>query len=59
MNYGECEIQTYTLSDESKTVFILKASCIQGLILLNFQSKDQRKSAHEIAKVTGCSVKEI
>ena len=32
---------------------------MQGLLLLNFQSKDAKKSASELAKVTGSTTKEI
>lgn len=31
---GDCELQTYTLSDQKREPFLLKLSCMQGLILL-------------------------
>ena len=59
INYGDCELQTYTLSDADKQAFTLKLSCVQGLILLQFQSAEQRQSASELSKATGIPGKEI
>lgn len=31
---GDCELQTYSLSDQDRVKFTLKLSCLQGLVLL-------------------------
>lgn len=55
VNYGECELQTYTLSDPNRELFVLSVTCMQGLLLLNFPSKESKKSAQELAKAIGMS----
>lgn len=55
VDYGECELQTYTLSDPNRELFVLSVTCMQGLLLLNFPSKESKKSAQELAKAIGMS----
>ena len=38
---GDCELQTYSLNDPNRAAFTLKLSCLQGLILLQFEAGDQ------------------
>ena len=59
IQYGDCELQTYTLSDPEKKLFVVKMTCMLGLILLNFQSKESKKSIADIQKATGISNGEI
>ena len=59
IQYGDCELQTYTMSDPSKKLFVVKMSCMLGLILLNFQSKESKKSISDVQKATGISNAEI
>lgn len=54
--YGDCELQTYTLSDSKRQPFLLKMSCQQGLIMLQFQAQEDKRSARELAKATGLTV---
>lgn len=55
-DYGECELQTYSLADPKRQPFLLKMSCKQGLILMQFQAAEDKRSARELAKSTGLSV---
>ena len=55
VDYGECDLQTYTLSDTTKELFVLSVTCMQGLLLLNLHSKDSKKTAKELAKGIGMS----
>jgi hypothetical protein len=53
INYGECQLQTYRISDKTQKKFVVKASCLQGLVLLCFSSAETNKSANDIAKSLG------
>lgn len=57
--HGDCELQTYTLSDQKREPFLLKLSCMQGLILLQFQAEHDKRSAKELAKFTGLPGSEV
>ena len=59
IQYGDCELITYTLSDEKKEKFTIKLTCMQGLILLNYHSKDNKKSVADLSKSTGVTPKVI
>ena len=55
-NQGSCELQTYTLSDHKRQPFLIKLSCNQGLVLLQFHAKEDKRSARELAKSTGMPI---
>lgn len=60
IQYGDCELQTYTLSDPEKKLFVINMSCMLGVILLSaFQAKENKKSIADIQKLTGISNAEI
>lgn len=50
--YGDCELQTYTLSDLKREIFVLKVSCIEGIVLLQFNTEFDKKTSKEISKNT-------
>ena len=52
INYGNCLLQTYSLCDDSKTIFFVEMSCIHGVILLQFQKSTDEKNEREISKDT-------
>ena len=55
INYGDCELQTYSLNDPNREKFTLKLSCLQGLILLQFESSrltTQAKSKLIVGKIS-------
>ena len=59
INFGDCELQTYTLSDPGREKFVLKLSCLQGLILIQFETKEAHLSAKDISKATQVPAAEI
>mmetsp|Transcript_36549 Transcript_36549/g.56113 ORF Transcript_36549/g.56113 Transcript_36549/m.56113 type:complete len:166 (+) Transcript_36549:47-544(+) len=59
VNYGSCELETYSLADASKAKFSVEMTCLEGLILLSMNYSGATKTPRELSNHTGLTIYDI